>query len=308
MPDLAAGLTVVHRIRPAMGTWFEARLVGDDAEHLADVAGAILDEVGRLDGRLSRFDTRSEIARINRHAARGEVLVDCELFALLHTCRRAWRDTGGAFDVTATSSAGADTGGDGRPTFGHVILDDDRHTVRFGHPSVQLDLGGLGKGFALDRAGELLDAHGVTRALLHGGTSSVLARGTDTRGRPWLVAVRDPWADLDDVEAARLSLGDCALSCSTALAPGGTQSDIIDPITGRALSRQDGCVVTAPSAVEAEVLSTALVSLGRAAATQVLRCRDGYGLAVAWIEPPGARPRLTWLRRDDPDTIREPRP
>jgi thiamine biosynthesis lipoprotein len=309
MADLAAGPRVVHRMRPAMGTWFEAWLVGDDAGHLADVAEAVLDEVGRLDGRLSRFDPRSEIARINRRAARGPVLVDRELFALLQDCRRAWRDTGGAFDITATSGPLAQpAGGIMRPSFAHVILDADRQAVRLEHPAVQLDLGGLGKGYALDRAGELLEAHGVTRVLLHGGTSSVLAQGTDARGHPWLVGIRDPWADRDDVEVARLPLQDRALSCSTALAPGRTQSDIIDPSTGQALTRQDGCVVMAPSAVEAEILSTALLGLGRAAVTEFLRSRDGFGLAVAWIEPPGDGPRLSWLRRDDPDMIPAPRP
>ena len=119
----------------------------------------------------------------------------------------------------------------------------------------------------------------------------------------WSVGIRNPWTLRDDAEAGRLTLRDRALSCSTALAPGQAQSDIIDPITGRALSRQDGCVVTSPWALDAKILSTALVSLGSAAATQFLRSHHGYGLAVAWIEPPGERPRLTWLRRDDPGTI-----
>jgi thiamine biosynthesis lipoprotein len=291
---------VVYRGRSGMGTWFEAWLVGEDEEHLKDVAMAILDEVGRLDERLSRFDPRSEIARINRLAGRGEVLVDREVFALLQTCGRAWRDTDGAFDIAATSPAGAEPDGDARPTFADVVLDDERRTVHFTHPAVRLDLGGLGKGYALDRAGEILDAQGVSRALLHGGTSSVLARGPDARGRPWIVAIRDPWDDRDGAVLGRLPLHDRALSCSTALAPGPAQSDVIDPRTGRALTQQDGCVVTCPSAIHAEILSTALLSLGRAAGSEFVRSREGFGLAVAWVEPPGDRPRLTWLRSDPP--------
>jgi thiamine biosynthesis lipoprotein len=288
-----------------MGTWFEARLVGADAAHLADVAEAVLDEIARLDGRLSRFDPTSEISRINRAAARSPVRVDRDLVALLEICRHAWHATAGAFDVTATGRSPA---GAARPSFAHVVLDPARHSVHFEHPAVQLDLGGLGKGYALDRAAAILAAHGVTRALLHGGTSSVLARGTDERGRPWLVGIRDPWAEGDDVEAARLPLGDCALSCSTALTPGRAESDIVDPGTGATLTRQAGCVVTAPAAVEAEILSTALLCLGRAAAAARLRRRDFPAAAVAWIEPPGDRPRLRWLRAPEDQPPPSPLP
>ena len=84
-----------------MGTWFGVRLVGDDPEHLAAVADAVLDEVERVERLLSRFDRRSEVARINREAGSRAVLVDREVLDVLLTCKTAWERTEGYFDVTA---------------------------------------------------------------------------------------------------------------------------------------------------------------------------------------------------------------
>src|SRR3954451_2484236 len=124
----------IQRRRPAMGTWFEVRLLGDDPQHLADVAEAVLDEVERIDRLLSRFDPRSEIARINGEAARRAVRVDFEVLGLLETCRTAWQQTRGCFDVTTPSG-----------TFEALEIDPVRRTIRFGEPGLAIDLGGIGK-------------------------------------------------------------------------------------------------------------------------------------------------------------------
>jgi len=89
-----------------MATQFETLLVGDDEEHLAAVAEAMLDEVSRIERLLSRFDAASEISRINREAAGGEVLVDREVFAILQLCERYWQQTDGYFDVAAKAWRG----------------------------------------------------------------------------------------------------------------------------------------------------------------------------------------------------------
>ena len=92
---------VVHHARPAMATLFEVVLIGDDEEHLAAVAEAALDEITRVERLLSRHDPRSEVARLNREAASGEVLVDRELFELLQLCEVYHVMTGGYFDPAA---------------------------------------------------------------------------------------------------------------------------------------------------------------------------------------------------------------
>jgi thiamine biosynthesis lipoprotein len=278
-----------------MGTWFEVWLAGEDPSHLADVAEAILDEVARIEERLSWRDPRSEVSRVNREAAHGPVRVDREVFKLLEICRRGWFETGGAFDVTAGSSRR--DGVFGGVSYADVILNQDDRSVRFPARSLRIDLGGIGKGHALDRAAEMLDAFGVRNALLHGGTSSVMARGRTPSGSSWSVGVRDPWAFDDDEQVTRLELADRALACSTALGWGHASSDLIDPRTGMALREQSGCVVLAESATKAEVLSTALICMGRDEAEEWLASRPDPSRSVLWIDAPDSKSRLDWIEQ-----------
>jgi thiamine biosynthesis lipoprotein len=274
---------VIHRQRPAMGTWFEARLVGDDHEHLGAVAEAVLDEVERIERLLSRFDQRSEVARINREAAHRAVQLDFEVLGVLQTCRRAWERTDGYFDVTAP-----------RCEFAAVAIDPEARTVRFEEPGLALDLGGIGKGYALDRGAEIVAAHGVGSAFLHGGTSSILAIGCDEAGQPWPVSVRDPLATADRAaELFRVCLSDRGFSCSATLGPGQQRSDLVDPARRAPLAGNSACIVVACNATAAEFLSTALLCMGKEKASQyVARYAEAGRLEAAWID--GRDDRTTW--------------
>jgi thiamine biosynthesis lipoprotein len=284
-----------------MGTWFEARLVGDDPEHLVAVAEAVLDEVERIERLLSRFDPRSEVARINREAPRRAVLVDREVLGLLKSCHEAWERTEGSFDPTASQAGctGEDLAPADRPTFASVMIDPEARTVRFARPGVALDLGGIGKGYALDRAAEIVDAQGVRSAFLHGGTSSSLALGSDEAGRPWTIGVRDPFAAPDAAaELFRVRLGGRGSSCSATKAPGQACSDLIDPRRGTPLDGQSACVAIARDATRAEVLSTALLCMGKGRAAEYAgRYAEDDGFEVAWIECLDDRPAWDWLTR-----------
>jgi FAD:protein FMN transferase len=264
-----------HRSCEAMGTRFEVILWGGEQEHLEAVAVAILEEVSRLSEVLSRFDPRSEIARINRSAASTPVRVDREVFGLLETCERARRLTGGHFDVTVSD----------RPADATTALRLSSKTcaVQFTRPDVAIDLGGIGKGYALDRARAMLGGFGVTCGLLNGGTSSVLAVGSPKGEDGWPVDVRHPLMP-DAAPVARLRLTGVGLSCSAVRRPGQPRSDIVNPLTGRPLSGDAACLVLAPSATEAEILSTALLSMGREKAKSFLERGAYYGLRVGWID------------------------
>src|SRR5262249_48597115 len=141
---------------------------------------------------LSVFRPDSEVSRLNRHAADEPLAVEPRLFALVELAMRISEQTGGAYDITAgplsnawgfTRRAGpipdAELLAQARDCVGSrlVELDRERHTVRFTRPGMEINLGSIGKGYALDRCAELLAAAGIGDFLLHGGQSSVLARG-----------------------------------------------------------------------------------------------------------------------------------
>jgi thiamine biosynthesis lipoprotein len=272
--------------RLAMATRFEILLVGDDEEHLQAVGEAALDEVSRIERLLSRHDPASEVSRVNLEAAWRPVRVDRELFAILEDCRAWFARTQGYFDICATeiaSSARYDRA---------VELDSETHTVKFLGLSTRLDFGGYGKGYALDQAGRVLDEFGVVAALMHGGTSSVLARGRSERGTAWRIGLRDPFGRTPGAEVEWLDLVDRGLSSSAAFGPGQETSDIVDPIRSRLLDESAAITVVAPSALEAEVLSTALLAMGQTRAVPFL---DAFpDCRAAWVVEHGNRIEVVW--------------
>jgi FAD:protein FMN transferase len=273
--------------RPAMATRFVFLLVGEDRDHLTAVGEAALDEVTRIEGLLSRYDPASEVARINREAPSRAVRVNRELFAILTDCRTWFTRTQGYFDLCATGLLGSPRSGD------PIDLDSKRMTIRFVDPLARLDFGGYGKGYALDAANRVLDEFGVASALLNGGTSSILIRGRQDDGSNWRVGLRDPFGKAADPSLVPLELTDCAVSSSAVFDPDSIESDVIDPILCRTLDSQAACSVIAPSAAEAEVLSTALLAMGRARAATFLHSFPD--VKAAWIGRDGDRVEVEWL-------------
>jgi thiamine biosynthesis lipoprotein len=245
-----------------MGTRFELFLRGEDEQHLEAVAVAVQEEIARLDGVLSRFDPRSEIARINRQAGKTAVRVDRELFDLLETCEQGRLATNGFFDVSQ--------GGDWE-------LDATACTVRLATAEAQIDLGGVGKGYALDRGREILQRFQVANAFLHGGTSSALAIGDEV----WPIDLRHPAEP--DVIVAQIELANRGLSCSAVRHAEQEQSDIVNPLTGAPLVGDAACAVLAAGAAEAEIFSTALLAMGKSQAKDYLRANPDLNLEVHWL-------------------------
>lgn len=270
-----------YRAGAAMGTLFEVFLHGDDETHLEAVAVAVLEEIGRLDETLSRFDPRSEIARLNREAGHRQVRVEREVFALLERCEHARQLTAGYFDIAA------ETGGGG------LQLDAERCTLQFTWPSLALDLGGIGKGYALDRGAELLTRFGVRAGFLQGGTSSVRVVGPLATGRGWPLAVRHPMLP-NCTPIAELELAAGGFSCSAVRQPGQAQSDILNPLCGVPLEGNAACVVLAQSATEAEIFSTALLAMERMRAVQYLADGIAPNLQVGWFDDERG---FEWLTR-----------
>ncbi len=193
-----------------MACQFEFFLNAGQYARGTQVALAGHDLVAHLEEQLSVYRPDSEICRLNAAAFRQPLEVEPRLFELLELASEIHAATDGAFDITAGALSevwgftrragtlpGADTIAAALAKVGTQWLQLDRQsrTAAFEHPGVQINLGAIGKGYALDRAAELFSAEGMNDFLLHGGHSSVLARGTHgdlSFGSGWLVGVRNP--------------------------------------------------------------------------------------------------------------------
>jgi thiamine biosynthesis lipoprotein len=256
----------VHR--RAMACRFEVTLSGGHAAWVP-AARAALDDVDAIESRLSVFRDDSAVVALNRAAAACAVPVDADLFALVQRCARLHHDTDGAFDVTSTplSRCWGFIRREGRlPLPGeiaaamsvvgmhHIVADPVARTVRFGRGGVELNFGAIGKGWALDRMAEGLQAAGVDDALLSAGRSSIRAIGG-----PWSIGLTSPRLDRP---LARVGLRGGALGTSGAgvqffEVDGKRFGHVIDPRTGWPAGATLSVSVIADDAASADALSTA---------------------------------------------------
>lgn len=261
----------------AMATRFELVLRGPDSVRLRAAGEEALDEIARLDRQLSFYRPSSDVSWVNGRAADGPVSTEPGLFGLLERCHDISTRTGGAFDITVAPlmRAWRFVGEQGAipdaavlerarmaSGFAGMRLDRTAWTVEFLRRGMSIDLGAAGKGFAIDAAIAILREHGITHALLHGGTSSVHAVGPPDDVPPWTIG----WAAPDGVER-RFALRDTALSISAVhgksfTAGGREYGHVLDPRTGAPCARARAAAVTGPGSFECDALSTALLVLG----------------------------------------------
>jgi len=257
----------------SMGTRFELVLCGDSERDLRAAGEDALREIEDGDRRWSLFRRDSVLAHVNRCAARGWTAVDADTFELLELAGRVHAASGGAFDPSVAPRMRA-LGLQERPGatapnapvgWHHVQLDGARRAVRFARAGVELDLGGIAKGFALDLAARALRGAGVERALLHGGTSTALALGAPPGAQPWQIAIGP------DEGAPVVPLAHAALSVSSPAGRrvepreehgGRTIGHVLDPQSGGDVPHARRAAVIAPAAGVADAWSTALLVEG----------------------------------------------
>jgi thiamine biosynthesis lipoprotein len=265
----------VHRT--AMACRFEVVLRDGDAARVA-AARAALDEADRLEALMTVFRDTSALVRINRTARDGAVRVEAELFDILQLAGRMHAATDGAFDITSTPlsrcwgflkregrmPALADIdAARARVGMEHVALDPSRHTIQFHRPGIELNLGAIGKGYALDRMARLLWSSGCRQAVLSAGGSSVVALGGGMPG--WMIDLRSRRVTRGRI--ARLRLRDGALATSGAGEQfvdvnGVRYGHVIDPRTGWPAAGVVSVSVVARDAAVADALSTACLIAG----------------------------------------------
>lgn len=265
--------------RPLMGSRCDLKLCGPDSALLQDLANLLIEELERVEQLLSRFDATSELSRINRTAPRAWCQVDRELAAILADCSHWWRRTCGAFDPAVQPATATR-----RSTFADVELDLDRHRIRFAVPETRLDLGGYGKGYALDCAAQQLVRYPMTGACLSLGSSSILTLGEPPGVPGWTIDWRGD--GLHRMTPQTILVSNASISTSATGSAGA--SDILIPATGRPLVPARCCSVVANLGTAAEVISTALLVMDPPEAVRWIAEFNEPGLIGVWLEDTGS--------------------
>jgi FAD:protein FMN transferase len=307
----------------AMATRFEIVLHGLNRAALRAAGEEALEDIQRWDRTLSCYRSDSEIGRVNARAHLEAVRVSPPVFRLLEQARRLHRETEGAFDITVGPLLrcwGLTGGRRAIPTpealararecvgMDLVHLDPERGTVSFERPGVMLDLGAIGKGYAVEKAAEILKETDMDSAFLHGGTSTICALGKPPDQETWKVTLELParfGAALKSVTAASVeqtrpepagpgrseregasvpvavvALQNESLSVSAVWGKafrvqGRTYGHIMDARTGAPAANVLLAAVALPSAAESDGFSTALMSMGDAGHDLIAALRPG---------------------------------
>ena len=261
---------------PLMGTEVSVRLWHEDPEIGASLIEEVFAEARRIDALMSTYKEDSRISEINRSAASEPVIAGDELFQLIERSLDISVLTRGAFDITYDSvGQHYDFRSGQRPDaatveaerklidYRFVELDDAAGTVRFRQPGVRINLGGIAKGYAVERGVDILRAHGVRHGIVTAGGDSRLLG--DRRGQPWMVGIRDP--RVDGKVAISVPLEDEASSTSGDYERYFEEGDvryhhIIQPSTGEPAGGVHSATVFGPDAVITDALSTSVFVLG----------------------------------------------
>ena len=286
-----------------MACEFEVQMAAARNDDSMEHVFAALDLVEALETQMTVYRDDSEVIRINRRAAQEPVQMEPRLFEILQTAERLHRETAGAFDITSgpLSEVWGFSRREGRvPSdaeiaaarervgMQHVSLDESPQTIFFRRPGVTINLNSIGKGYALDRMAELLARHAVDDYLLHGGKSSVMARGDQPgcEGEGWTIGLRHPLRPAERL--AEFPLRDRALATSGSgtqffIRRGRRYGHILDPRTGRPAEGLYSATAIAPTAAEADALSTAFYVMGPEATRAY--CAERPQIAALLIGP-----------------------
>lgn len=273
-----------------MGTAIGVQAWHDDKQVGEKAVAAVIEEMHRIDRLMSTYKPASEISRVNDTAALGPAAASDELRMLIRKAEYISELTGGAFDITYASVGflydfrqrvrpDAAAISDALPSvnFRFVMVDDLAGTVSFAREGVRIDLGGIAKGYAVERGIAILREHGVLHGLVSaGGDTRVLG---DRLGRPWRVGIRDPRQDGKMV--ALLPLKDEAISTSGDYerffeAEGVRYHHIINPGTGKSAALLRSATVVGPDATLTDALSTSVFVLGVEEGLGVINGLDNF--------------------------------
>lgn len=268
-----------------MGTRMDIVFWGKERRYAQWVFQEILTEVNRLESLLTRFDERSIISRVNANAGLQPVAVPAEIFEILSECIRYGEITNGLFDITALPLIrffkSRNEKKSAKPVknvesavelvgYEKLRLNRENLSVYPEKKGMQIDLGGVGKGVALEHIDNILEKKEIQNAFISFGESSILAKGRHPYGDCWKLGIRHIHDTGRNVYSFDLKNTSLSTSGITSL----TLKDIVHPKTGEFPEITGTISVTSSSPVEAEILSTTLLLAKREEQSRILKILD----------------------------------
>jgi thiamine biosynthesis lipoprotein len=284
--------------RLVMGSLAEIQVYHADGNLAGRAIGAALDEMQRVDRVLSNYQPGSELSRMNASAAAAPFRASDELYAFVRRCRAYVGETLGTFDPTmgplvrawgffspqpAPPTAQDAAAARARSGFDKVRLDDVSQTIGYAVPGVEFDPGGIGKGYAADRATAVLREHGITSALVSAGGSTLYALGHPPDQEGWKVAVRNPASPATALRYVLLrdnAISTSGVSAKSVRADGRRFAHIIDPRTGAPGEHVCQVSLVAPSATDSDAWTKAAFLLSRDALERLFAGRPVHVLRI----------------------------
>ncbi|HXZ61054.1 MAG TPA: FAD:protein FMN transferase [Steroidobacteraceae bacterium] len=313
----------IDRTEAIMGTRVYVQLWADDPEKGNAAIAAVMEEMRRIDALMSHYKPDSQVSVINQRAAFEPVQVDPELFELIKLSTHFSEITAGAFDITYASvgylynyplhvhpSEEQIRAALPAVNWRNLELDAAHHTIRFGHAGMRIDLGGIAKGYAVDRGVAILKARGFQHALVTAGGDSRLLG--DHRGRPWLVSIAHPDEPHNaDKVVTRIPLSDAAVSTSgdyeRYFDEGGVRyHHIIDPHTGHSANKVRSATIIGPTATQTDGLSKTAFVLGPDKALEIINRMPDFD--AVFVTPTGRLLYSNGLRPPKPRPAGAPAP
>lgn len=246
----------LHRFsHKAMATVYEIMIEYDDSVYAEQAAKAAFDEIDRLEEELSRFLPNSEISLINSLQIGDQLLLSDDTFECLRMSKRLTESTHGAFDITLGRFKGNLNihNNEINSADKKFELNETERTIEILRDDLDIDLGGLGKGYGLDKVCELLLEWEVENAFIHGGGSSAKSIGRLSDFEGWPITLSNP-------NNSKQTLADILLQDFSISASGIRKGDhIIDPITSKPISKRNAAWALANSAAMSDALSTAFM-------------------------------------------------
>ena len=296
--DSEPTISFVHKKKYVMGTVFEIVAYDKSSARVSDAIDKAFQEIVRLDEVMSNYNSESALSRLNRSAHFHTEVVPIDLYRVIEESLQYSRLSGGKFDISVAPLVNlwkAAMRGEHVPSSAEeeklrrcvgyqniVLFPPDR--IEFRSHCLQIDLGAIGKGYAVDRAVEILRSSGVERALINAGGSTIYAIGSPPGAAAWLVHLRDPSKQIDP----QVMLSDDSVSTSeqTPSLPGSNSAGhIVDPETATPSRTTLAVSVIAKTATASDALSTALLLVGPDQGKTLVKTIPDA--AAIWVSPKG---------------------